>query len=132
MNINFTISALESIMRKFATLVCVMLCIFLCSCTVDTSGYSYELTSKIWETECKGGAKIILSFDDENASLFIQNGELKSEIAGKYFVDKTTFVIFDTKVKSNYMFNYKPCGNKLYLTHNSHTITLESKKNQEQ
>lgn len=115
--------------RRFylAQLFCVLFCFLLTSCTVNTSGYSEELTSKAWEAKLDGGAEVVLKFEDDYASLIIENGNLKNEIKGKCIVDDTSFVIFDTQVDTNYLFNYEPQGNSLLLKRNDNTIVLKAR-----
>lgn len=113
-------------MKKYVAVLCVLTAFVFCSCTVDTSGYSYELISKSWEADLKGGGRVELSFNDGNASLILENGDLKKEISGKYIADENSFVIFASDVSYNYKFDYVPSGNTLELTYNNMKLELNS------
>lgn len=113
-------------MKKFVALLCIMTSFVLCSCTVDTSGYSYELISSSWEKNLEGGGRVELSFEEDNASLILENGSLKKEIRGKYIADENSFVIFSSELSRNYKFDYIPSGNSLELTYNNMKLTLNS------
>lgn len=113
-------------MKKFVAVLCIMLAFVCCSCTVDTSGYSYELTSKSWAANLEGGGRVELSFNNGNATLALENGNLKKEISGKYIADEKSFVIFASDIFYNYKFDYVPSGNTLELEYNNMKITLNS------
>lgn len=115
-------------MKKFVIVLCIMIAFVCCSCTADTSGYSYELTSKSWEANLECGGRVELSFDKGNAVLCLENGELKKQISGKYIADETSFVIFATDLSYNYKFNYIPYGNTMELTYNNMKLLLNSCK----
>lgn len=114
-------------MKKFVAVLCIMVAFVFCSCTVDTSGYSYELVSNSWEANLKGGGRAELSFDDGNALLTLENGDLKKQISGKYIADENSFVIFDSDISRNYKFDYVPSGNTLELTYNDMKLVLNLK-----
>ncbi len=65
-----------------------------------------------------------LEFDEDTAVLKINNSGKSTEIKGDYIADQSSFVIFMPEVSQNYSFDYTPKGNKLDLTHNNNTITL--------
>lgn len=115
-------------MKKIVIVLCIMLAFVCCSCTVNTSGYSYELTSSLWEANLEGGGRVELFFNDGNAVLTLENGDLKKQISGKYIADESTFVIFDSDISYNYKFDYIPKGNSLELTYNNMEIILNSAK----
>ena len=72
--------------KFFAVFVCII-CFIFCSCTADTSGESYELTSENWHGVLKGGAEVSLSFSDNTAKLTLKSGEDKITIDGLYVID---------------------------------------------
>lgn len=113
-------------MKKIVVVLCIMFAFVCCSCTVDTSGYSYELTSKSWTANLEGGGRVELSFSNGNATLVLENNDLKKQISGKYIADENSFVIFATDISYNYKFDYIPSGNTLELTYNNMKITLNS------
>ncbi|MCH5297485.1 MAG: hypothetical protein J1E85_07435 [Ruminococcus sp.] len=113
-------------MKKIVVLLCIMVAFVCCSCTVDTSGYSYELTSKSWEANLEGGGRVELVFNDSNATLTLENRDLKKQISGKCIADETSFVIFASDLSYNYKFDYIPSGNTLELTYNNMKIVLNS------
>lgn len=112
-------------MKKIVALLCIMTSFIFCSCTVDTSGYSYELVSNSWEKNLEGGGSVELSFDKDNASLTLENGNLKKKINGKFIADENSFVIFSSELSRNYKFDYIPSGNSLELTYNNMKLTLD-------
>lgn len=112
-------------MKKFVALFYLIICIMFCSCTQNTSGYSYELTSSKWKSTLEGGAEVSLSFDNEIASLSIKNSDKSTQIKGKFIADEETFVIFVPEICQNYGFSYAPKGNTLDITYNDNTISLE-------
>ena len=112
-------------MKKFVTLFYLIICIMFCSCTQNTSGYSYELTSSNWHKTLDGGAEISLTFDDDTANFAIKNSDKSTQIKGKFLADEETFVIFVPEISQNYGFSYKPKGSTLDITYNGNTITLE-------
>lgn len=111
-------------MKKFVVTVLILFSFILCSCTANTSGYIYELTSSRWIAHLDSGAEINLEFNNDTAYLDVKNAEKASQIKGKYIADETTFVIFVSDISTNYIFTYKPKGNTLDLTYNGNTITL--------
>lgn len=113
-------------MNKIVAVLSFLLGVVLCGCSVDTSGYTEELTSSLWKVSLEGGAELVLSFDEEYACLSIENFNLKKEIKGKYIADEKSFVIFDTDVAQSYSFEYTPKGGNLDLTYNGSTITLSA------
>lgn len=112
-------------MKKIVALFYLIICIMLCSCTQNTSGYSYELTSSKWHKTLDGGAEVSLTFDNDTANLSINNADKSTQIKGKFIADNETFVIFVPELSQNYSFKYKPKGNALDLIYNSNTITLD-------
>lgn len=83
-----------------------------------------ELTSSKWKAKLEGGAEINLKFDGNIAELKISNSGKSTEIKGDYIADQSSFVIFMPEVSQNYSFDYTPKGNKLDLSYNNNTITL--------
>ena len=112
-------------MKKFVVIISIIICIVFCSCTQDTSGYSYELTSSSWKSTQKGGAEVSLTFDDDTANLSIKNADKSTQIKGKFIADEETFVIFVPEICQNYGFAYVSKGNTLDISYNGNTITLE-------
>lgn len=112
-------------MKKFIIMFLIIICILFSSCMKDTTGYSTELTSSAWKTVLNGGAEVELSFCEDTAKLCIKNGDLKSEIKGKYIVDETNLVIFVPEISQNYGFEYIPKGNSIDLKYGEYTITLD-------
>ena len=104
-------------MKKFVALICILLCLLLCSCSIATTGYSDELTLNSW---C---AKL------DSASLTLKSGDETTEICGKYLADERSFVIFMPEISQNYTFLYVPKGDKLDVTYNNSTITLNKTEN---
>ncbi len=115
-------------MRRLSVILLMSLCIFLCSCTKDTTGYSNELVSSSWEKTLNGGAEVKLDFTEDTANLSIANGDLKTNIKGKYIADEKQFVIFVPKISQNYGFEYTPKGDTLELKYGDCTITLDRSK----
>ncbi len=112
-------------MKKIVALFYLIICLMFCSCTENTSGYSYELTSSNWKTTLNGGAEVSLTFDDDTANLTIINADKSTQIKGKFLADEETFVIFVPEISQNYGFSYIPKGSTLDITYNGNTITLE-------
>jgi hypothetical protein len=113
-------------MKKIVVAICILMTAFLCGCSVNTSGYTYELTSKRWLAELDGGARVELEFSDDTADLSITSADLQKHISGKYIADDTSFVIFVPEVARNYSFDYTPKGESLELSYNGSTIKLNS------
>lgn len=112
------------ILKKIVAVLLISLCFVFSACTTDTSGYINELTSSKWQKTLEGGAELSLEFDEDTAVLKINNSGKSTEIKGDYIADQSSFVIFMPEVSQNYSFDYTPKGNKLDLTHNNNTITL--------
>lgn len=111
-------------MKKIVVVFCIMFALVCCSCTADTSGYTYELTSKSWKANSEGGGIAELTFNEDTATLVLENGDLKKQISGKYIADETSFVIFASDLPYNYKFDYVPSGNTLTLTYNSMELVM--------
>lgn len=111
-------------LKKIVTLLLIPLCFVFSACTTDTSGYMNELISSKWQKTLEGGAEINLEFDENTAVLKINNSGKSIEIKGEYIADQSSFVIFVPEVSQNYSFDYTPKGNKLDLSYNNNTITL--------
>ncbi len=116
-------------MKKFVVVMIFVISIIFCSCTTDTSGYKNELVSRKWRAELDGGATVELGFSENDAELVMENADKKTKISGRYVADNETFVIFVPEISQNYSFSYLPKGEKLNLTYNGYTITLENCNN---
>lgn len=116
------------ILKKIVALLLISLCFVLCACTTNTSGYINELTSSKWQKTFEGGAEINLDFDENTAVLKINNSGISTEIKGDYIADQSSFVIFVPEVSQNYSFDYTPKGNKLDISYNNNTITLNKRE----
>lgn len=114
-------------MKKFVVILSIIICLLFCSCTADTSGYKYELTSKSWSAVLEGGARAELSFEGDIALLTLQSGGSTAQIKGKYVADDTSFVIFVPEIAQNYTFNYTPKGRTLELKYKNDTIILKQR-----
>ncbi len=112
------------ILKKIVALLLISLCFVFSACTTDTSGYTNELISSKWQKTLEGGAEINLEFDENTAVLKINNSGKSTEIKGDYIADQSSFVIFVPEVSQNYSFDYTPKGNKLDISYNNNTITL--------
>ena len=110
--------------KFFAVFVCII-CFIFCSCTADTSGESYELTSESWHGVLKGGAEVSLSFSDNTAKLTLKSGEDEITIDGLYVIDENSFIIFNQEFKQSYNFDYTVSGDKLTLGYCGNQIEIE-------
>ncbi len=113
-------------MKKFVVVLIFMISIIFSSCTTDISGYKNELVTRKWYTELSGGATVNLEFSEDIAKLEMKNADKKVEIKGRYVADDETFVIFVPEISQNYSFTYLQKGEKLDVTYNGYTITLEN------
>ena len=116
------------ILKKIVAVLLISLCFVFSACTTDTSGYIKELISSKWEKTLEGGAEINLEFYENTAVLKINNSGKSTEIKGEYIADRSSFVIFMPEVSQNYSFDYTPKGNKLDLSYNNNTITLNKRE----
>ena len=105
-------------------LICAV-CFVFCSCTADTSGESFEITSENWYGKLKGGAEVSLNFSDNQAELKLKSGEDEMVINGLYVIDDSSFIIFNQEFKQSYNFNYTVSGNKLVLDYCGKQIEIE-------
>lgn len=112
------------ILKKIVAVLIISVCFVFSACTTDTSGYVNELKSSKWTAKLEGGAEVNLEFSEDTAILKIQNSDITTEIEGSYIADQNSLVIFMPDVAQNYTFTYTPKGNKLDLTYNNSTITL--------
>ncbi|MGN1433431.1 MAG: hypothetical protein ACI4XI_06995 [Ruminococcus sp.] len=115
-------------MKKIVTVLLISVCFVFSACTTDTSGYANELKSSKWEAKLEGGAEVNLEFFEDSAVLKISNSGKSTEIKGNYLADENSFVIFVPDVAQNYAFDYSPKGDKLDLSYNDNTITLDKIK----
>ena len=116
------------ILKKIVAVLLISFCFVFSACTTDTSGYINELTSSNWNAKLEGGAEINLEFYENTAVLKINNSGKSTEIKGEYIADRSSFVIFMPEVSQNYSFDYSPKGNKLDLSYNNNTITLNKRE----
>ncbi len=116
------------ILKKIVAVLLISVCFVFSACTTDTSGYAYELISSKWETKLEGGAEVNLEFCKDSAVIKISNSGKSTEIKGSYIADEDSFVIFMPEVAQNYTFDYTPKGDKLDLSYNDSTITLNKVK----
>ena len=112
-------------MKKLSVVFALIVCFSLCSCTADTSGESYELTSEKWHGVLKGGAEISLEFSQNTAQLTLKSGENEIVINGLYAIDDSCFIIFNQEYKQSYSFNYTVNGSKLLLDYCGNQIEIE-------
>lgn len=112
-------------MKKLIVSVLIMLMLFsFSSCSQDTSGYVYELTSHKWSADFVTGANIKLSFFGDKANLEINSGDSNTKIDGKYIADENSFTIFEPEIFQNYEFSYWINGNKLKLKYDNKTVEM--------
>lgn len=112
-------------MKKFVAGFLILISILLCSCTTDTSGTVYELTSEKWQAKLEGGAVMTLEFSGDTASLKVSNADKSSDISGKYIADDKSFIIFMPAISQNYEFEYVPKGKKLELSYGNNAVIFE-------
>ena len=93
-------------MKKIVVPLICAVCFVFCSCTADTSGESFEITSENWYGKLKGGAEVSLNFSDNQAELKLKSGEDEMVINGLYV-------------------NYTVSGNKLVLDYCGKQIEIE-------
>ncbi len=115
-------------MKKLFAFVLIISCLALCSCTTDTSGESYELTSEKWYGKLKGGAEVSLEFSENAANLKLKSGNDEIAIKGYYAIDDNSFMIFNDEFKQSYSFGYTVNGNKLNLKYCQNEIEIEKVK----
>lgn len=97
----------------------------LSGCMQSASGYIDELRENKWKAELDGGAEVELSFEDDFASLKINNGGESADISGRCIIDDKSFVIFVPEISQNYGFDYVPNGDTLELSFDGNTIILD-------
>lgn len=112
-------------MKKIVLPLICAVCFAFCSCTADTSGESFEITSENWYGKLKGGAEVSLNFSDNQAELKLKSGEDEMVINGLYVIDDSSFIIFNQEFKQSYNFNYTVSGNKLVLDYCGKQIEIE-------
>lgn len=112
-------------MKKLSVVFAIIICCTFCSCTADTSGQSYELTSEKWHGVLKGGAEVSLEFSDKIAQLTLKSGDDEMVINGLYVIDDSCFIIFNQEFKQSYSFDYTVNGSKLLLDYCGNQIEIE-------
>ncbi len=112
-------------MKKLFIIAACAICFILCSCTANTSGQSYELTSEKWCTTLKGGAEVSLEFSENTAVLKLKSGEDEITINGLYAIDDSCFIIFNQEFKQSYSFNYTVNGETLVLDYCGNQIEIK-------
>ncbi len=112
-------------MKKIVVPLICAVCFVFCSCTADTSGESFEITSENWYGKLKGGAEVSLNFSGNQAELKLKSGEDEMVINGLYVIDDSSFIIFNQEFKQSYNFNYTVSGNKLVLDYCGKQIEIE-------
>lgn len=115
----------RGVCEKVFCCFCLYNLFYFCSCTADTSGESYELTSENWHGVLKGGAEVSLSFSDNTAKLTLKSGEDEITIDGLYVIDENSFIIFNQEFKQSYNFDYTVSGDKLTLGYCGNQIEIE-------
>ena len=112
----------------FAIVVMLLILITYTSCTTDTTGCVFELTSSHWSTEQKGGSYIILDFDEQKAYLTAKSSDDEIKISGRYVIDDNSFVIFNDYYSESFKFYYEVNGENLSLSYGEGAIVLKREK----
>ncbi len=109
--------------------LCVTLCIYvllcLCSCTRVITNNADELTFSSWGYEFKNGNSVNLSFANHNATLELYaKGVKKVVISGFCEINDTQFVIYDSKTKYGFAFEYIVYFDHVDIVYDNTTLSL--------
>lgn len=106
-------------------LMAIIFILFFTGCTqTEILQPADELKSGVWQTNDNFGKEIKLEFDGDNASIHINNDNIKKSISGIASIDDSTINISDSELCESFCFEYKLYGNKIDLIYNNYTITL--------
>ena len=115
-------------MKKTVSVLLISFFFLFCGCTRSTSGRIDELRKHTWSAQFEGGATVSLSFEEDEASLMLENAGELAEISGKCQIDNEQFVVFVPASGQNYGFRYMPRGKTLELRYGDNTIVLNREK----
>ena len=115
-------------MKKAVAALLISFFFLLCGCMRSTSGRIDELREHEWRAQFEGGATVSLSFEEDEATLVLENAGELAEISGKCLIDNEQFVIFVPELGQNYGFQYVPQGKTLELRYGEKTIVLKREK----
>ena len=103
--------------------VCVVFC--LCSCERVIANKADELTFSSWRGEFENGNTATLSFSGHNAS-FVMSAKDSSKvtISGFCEINDTQFVIYDSKTKYGFAFEYIVYFDHVDIVYDNTTLSL--------
>lgn len=97
---------------------------FLCACERVIRDASDELVMNSWSAALDGGAKVSLTFEEDNAVFSVTNGDVSSSLEGLCILSAEQFTVCDEETGENYTFDYRLFGDHIELTYNNSTIIL--------
>lgn len=116
----------ENFARFVAVFTIFFMLIIMSGCSAQVRNFSDELTLNSWHTTFDNGNEISLTFDGDFATLTMQvSDNEKYEISGICECDDSSFIIYDSKYNIPYAFNYVVHYDRVELTYNKNTVSLE-------
>ncbi|MBQ3265565.1 MAG: hypothetical protein IJH07_07285 [Ruminococcus sp.] len=97
----------------------------LVSCTRIISSPADELRMYSWRGEAENGSTAALTFDDTDGSFVIENDDSSLTLSGLCFADDEKIIICDDESGQNYTFAYRLYGDRVELTYDGSTLTLD-------
>ncbi|HHZ06421.1 MAG TPA: hypothetical protein GX401_06515 [Clostridiales bacterium] len=117
-------------MKKIIVLLCALMCMLMCGCMKEQiNTIPQELKASVWKGEDDFNKGAVLSFDGDTATLLLKNGDDKVSIIGNAMIDDTAVTITDEALAEEFTFNYVLYGDKIEITYDNSTITLDRVKN---
>ena len=101
------------------------LMILLTGCTRVIESPSDELRMYSWYAEFDNGNTASLSFEDEKAFFSAENEDFSLNLSGLSVMTDDRIIICDDNSRMNYTFGYELYGDRVELSCNGSTITLD-------
>lgn len=114
-------------MTKLLIVIC-CITMMLCGCRRTVDSPADEIVLYEWRSELDNGNTVSLSFSDDRAAVTAVNDSFKLSVSGYCAVYDDRFIISDTRTKDNYTFYYRLYGDRVELTYDGGTISVDKAK----
>ena len=114
-------------MRKTLLIIPLLLCILLSSCVPAVETPADELRQYTWSAEAENGKTATLRFDDTTATLTVESDDFTLNLSGLCVLTDERLTICDRATSVNHTLSSILHGDRVELSYNSGTISLQKR-----
>ncbi len=111
--------------KLLVVLTAIGLCFLLSSCRTVVNSPADEIRLFNWSAALDNGSTATLRFKDTNAYLTVENEDVSLDIGGLCLLGDEKLTICDSATSVSFPFSYRLYGDRIELTWNGGTITLD-------